>query len=259
MPELRRHQKLPMDIIESEILPRLPAKSVGRFMCVCKQWQSLISTQDFHRKNHRYITTVDPRTHQKLLLLDAPAGSFCTLDCETTPTDITSCTTRSIPFGSDRHERFREIDFPCGVSGGRGFNGSLVVMNGCVHLCVAHQNIEREFYVPSVDIDLWRMDGDGDGVGWMKVVAYSGEKNIPFSLTPNCKVRHGKWDVTWVFNKALEKVDVTTDKDIPEVTYHEASLYDLVRAIYVDSRVAKSLIQPNIDYILYRIRCWKLS
>ncbi|KAI3803145.1 hypothetical protein L1987_31294 [Smallanthus sonchifolius] len=164
MADLRRHRKLPMDIIESEILPRLPAKSIGRFMSVCKHWQSLLSTQDFHQKNHRHITTVEPQTHQKLLLLNAPAGSF---------------STRSS-----------------------------------------------------------RMDGDGGG--WMKVVGYCGEKNIPFSLTPNCKVRHGKWDVTWVFNEALEKVDVTTDKGILEVTYRETSLYDLVRAIYVET-----LVSPN--------------
>ncbi|KAK1417108.1 hypothetical protein QVD17_26230 [Tagetes erecta] len=354
------YQKLPNYIIESEILPQLPAKSVVRFMCVCKQWYSFLSTQHFRRKNHHNITTNrDPPTHQKLLILKAPSGIFHTLDCGTTLTYASVTTsTRCTPFGSDpdgmhilatfdglvcvalsNHytnqllfwnpltgayrklsksrvhsfnriymdafgfysdcsndykllnlvrkdwsihmgqpkayvystrldswreilsfnygqylswatyqwspatffgqslyftvvseihsciigfdvvsEKFREIQFPRDVSVGRGFNGTLVVMNGCVHLCVARRNIMEKFYMPSKDIDLWRMDGDG----WMKV---EGNMCIPFTLTPNCKVRDQHWIVTWVFNKALEKQNLKTHKkpqllvEMPFMTY----------------------------------------
>ncbi|XP_010501685.1 PREDICTED: F-box protein At3g57590-like [Camelina sativa] len=37
---------IPIDLIP-EILSRLPAKSVGRFRCVSKQWESILSRQDF--------------------------------------------------------------------------------------------------------------------------------------------------------------------------------------------------------------------
>ncbi|KAK1415797.1 hypothetical protein QVD17_31584 [Tagetes erecta] len=42
---------LPLSLIESEILPRLTAKSVGCCRCVCKQWKSFLSTPSFARTN----------------------------------------------------------------------------------------------------------------------------------------------------------------------------------------------------------------
>ncbi|XP_076892617.1 F-box protein CPR1-like [Bidens hawaiensis] len=147
---------------------------------------------------------------------------------------------RSCVIGFDVElETFREIKFPEEVLGGEGFNGSLVVMNGCVHLFVPCHNIDRDFYVPSVDIDLWRMGSGGDG--WMKVAGYSGKKNIPVSLTPNCVVRSGKWNVTWVFHKALTKVNVTACSKLKTVYMYDAgTFYDLVRTICVET-----LVSPN--------------
>ncbi|MFS7965090.1 putative F-box domain-containing protein [Helianthus anomalus] len=43
-----KNDELPLSLIESNILPRLPATSVvGRCMCVCKQWKSFLSTPMF--------------------------------------------------------------------------------------------------------------------------------------------------------------------------------------------------------------------
>ncbi|XP_074352282.1 F-box/kelch-repeat protein At3g23880-like [Apium graveolens] len=43
---------LPSEIIESEILPRLPVKSVSRFKSVCKSWNLLISNNPDFIKSH---------------------------------------------------------------------------------------------------------------------------------------------------------------------------------------------------------------
>lgn len=74
----KRETELPFSLIESNILPRLPAKSVGRCLCVCKQWNSFLSTQSFARMHLHHVTIND----YKLLLLDgrSPAVTFRTLD-----------------------------------------------------------------------------------------------------------------------------------------------------------------------------------
>ncbi|KAL8236943.1 hypothetical protein R6Q59_018024 [Mikania micrantha] len=58
---------LTLCLIESEILTRLPAKSVGRFKCVCKQWKSFLSTPTFVRTHLHYHRTINDH---KLLLAD---------------------------------------------------------------------------------------------------------------------------------------------------------------------------------------------
>ncbi|XP_076956982.1 F-box/kelch-repeat protein At3g23880-like [Bidens hawaiensis] len=85
--------QLPIEIIQSEVLPRLPAKSIGRFRCVCKSWKSFLCSPGFARSHIRY------NTKYKLLLLDQPTRTFRTLDCE--PVNHTSITTRPIPFKDD--------------------------------------------------------------------------------------------------------------------------------------------------------------
>lgn len=67
LPRLLAKLELLHEIIEWEILPRLPAKSLCRFMCVCKQWKSLISTHEFARKNVQHLTNSQSLTHHKLL------------------------------------------------------------------------------------------------------------------------------------------------------------------------------------------------
>ncbi|XP_076956997.1 F-box/kelch-repeat protein At3g06240-like [Bidens hawaiensis] len=85
--------QLPIEIIQSELLPRLPAKSIGRFRCVCKSWKSLLCSPGFTRAHLCY------NTKYKLLLLDQPNQTFRTLDCE--PVNHDSITNRPIPFKGD--------------------------------------------------------------------------------------------------------------------------------------------------------------
>ncbi|MFS7991357.1 putative F-box-like domain superfamily protein [Helianthus anomalus] len=70
------HPYLPYEVLQSEVLPRLPAKSIGRFRCVCKASYSFLSTPDFARMHLRY------QTNYKLLLFDPTIRTFRTLDCE---------------------------------------------------------------------------------------------------------------------------------------------------------------------------------
>ncbi|GKC59955.1 probable inactive receptor kinase [Tanacetum coccineum] len=89
--------ELPREIIEWEILPRLPAKSLPQFMCVCKQWRSLISSCEFTRKNLHYLKNKQSLTHRKVIEIDRLSKTFTTRDCDDLNNhDLT--TTRSIPF-----------------------------------------------------------------------------------------------------------------------------------------------------------------
>ncbi|KAK1407200.1 hypothetical protein QVD17_38814 [Tagetes erecta] len=363
--ELRRHRNiLPMDIIETEILTKLPARSVGRMMCVCRRWRSFLSTQAFQRNN---ITT---QPIQKLLLIDSSMGTFSSLDCGTTPNDLSIISHRRTPFKAsneeeeDMHivaacldglvcvamskskqlilwnpltgaynmlsvshlplhtfnridldafglyfdscnneykvlhlvrdqkgprvyiysqrldlwrrkvlccncdwfldcwtyqwssaifldqtlyfnvvrddhsciaafdvtsERFREIHYPCHVSGVRAYYVSLMVINNCLHLCVPRHDVTTRFYMPLVDNDVWRMVGDGDGDGWIKVSRFN--NSMPFTFTPNCRTRHGGWDVVWRFNKAYTKHSVKAHRWLP---------CHLLRVIYTET-----LVSPN--------------
>ncbi|KAK1415139.1 hypothetical protein QVD17_30911 [Tagetes erecta] len=58
---------LPLSLIESEILPRLPAKSIGVCRRVCKQCKSFLSSPTFCRMHLSYHATIDD---YKLLLFD---------------------------------------------------------------------------------------------------------------------------------------------------------------------------------------------
>ncbi|XP_076956980.1 F-box/kelch-repeat protein At3g06240-like [Bidens hawaiensis] len=84
----RIHPQLPTHIIQSEVLPRLPAKSICRFRRVCKSWNSFLSMPTFARMHLRYQTNYK-------LLLDPPTHSFRTFDWDN------SITTRPIPFVGD--------------------------------------------------------------------------------------------------------------------------------------------------------------
>lgn len=83
--------ELPLEIIKCDILPKLPATSLVRFMCVSKQWHSFLSSQEFAR-----MYLLESRAHPKLLLFDSPSGTFRTLDCE--EPNYPSTTIRPIPF-----------------------------------------------------------------------------------------------------------------------------------------------------------------
>ncbi|KAK2441372.1 F-box/kelch-repeat protein [Trifolium repens] len=48
---------LPLDLVEEEILPRLPVKLLVQIRCVCKSWNSLISNLKFAKKHLLMSTT----------------------------------------------------------------------------------------------------------------------------------------------------------------------------------------------------------
>ncbi|KAJ9557970.1 hypothetical protein OSB04_012584 [Centaurea solstitialis] len=99
MAELRPSRKiilreLPPDIVLFHILPRLPPKSVLRFRCVCKQWQSFLKTPTFTKMHCRHVTAIG---HHKLLVISTTTPcTFCTIDCEALENGLTA--TRSLPF-----------------------------------------------------------------------------------------------------------------------------------------------------------------
>lgn len=51
---------LPEEVIQTEILPRLPALSLLRFSCVCKLWKTIISDPEFV-KSHLKCTSQNPK------------------------------------------------------------------------------------------------------------------------------------------------------------------------------------------------------
>ncbi|XP_074283750.1 F-box protein CPR1-like [Silene latifolia] len=78
---------LPLEIILEEILPKLPAKSLLRFKCVSKQFQTLISSPSFIRRHLRHslssatsrllITAVESGLHS--FDLDSPENPLAPL------------------------------------------------------------------------------------------------------------------------------------------------------------------------------------
>ncbi|KAM0044818.1 putative F-box domain, galactose oxidase/kelch, beta-propeller, F-box associated interaction [Helianthus debilis subsp. tardiflorus] len=281
-----KNDELPLSLIESNILPRLPAKSVGRCMCVCKQWKSFLSTPMFAQIHLRHVTIND----YKLLLLDGLSQViFRTLDCEPlynglrtvrskpSPDPSAGCIIASLnglvclagrPFKlsswnpltgaykrlsslpdypffslncndvvgfytdssndykllylingarngayiySSRLDSWRKIDFSVGTvcserpqytlcgqfvyfkashrwiicfdvkteksrkiqcppapGGAKSYHRSLVVLHGCIHLCVSYTIIIND--IRWMHGDIWRMDGDD---GWVKVAAFN--------------------------------------------------------------------------------------
>lgn len=65
---------LPMDIIATEILPKLPAKSLLRFKCVCKFFRTLISTPEFVHRHLRRTLSSD--TNRLLILIGKVRGLY---------------------------------------------------------------------------------------------------------------------------------------------------------------------------------------
>ncbi|XP_076886918.1 putative F-box protein At3g16210 [Bidens hawaiensis] len=65
------------DAVVLEILTRLPAKVVGRFKVVCKEWCGLLSTQNFE-KLHLYRSFL--RSNQKTLVIHRLIGTIHPID-----------------------------------------------------------------------------------------------------------------------------------------------------------------------------------
>ncbi|CAI9289033.1 unnamed protein product [Lactuca saligna] len=92
--------ELPPDILFYKILPRLPAKSIGRFRTVSKQWHSVLRTPLFEKLHLQHATNDHHQNHHKLLIIpyDSPCV-FNTIDCEAPEDGLTP--SRLLPFDFD--------------------------------------------------------------------------------------------------------------------------------------------------------------
>ncbi|PWA78156.1 F-box domain-containing protein [Artemisia annua] len=90
--------EIPFNIIQFEILPKLPVKSLGCCMCVCKEWKSYLSTREFVKMHlHQQVN----RCH-KLLIFDHPYRekllTIRMVDCDAPNVGLTSV--RSVSYSS---------------------------------------------------------------------------------------------------------------------------------------------------------------
>ncbi|XP_071717698.1 F-box only protein 8-like [Rutidosis leptorrhynchoides] len=85
--------EIPIEVLFSEILSRLPVKSVLRFRCVSKQWYSLLSSQSFKNK-HLDRITVDVQQNPNMFL------QISGRDCQVHEDDASGLIThtRPLPF-----------------------------------------------------------------------------------------------------------------------------------------------------------------
>ncbi|KAL4570975.1 hypothetical protein LXL04_017724 [Taraxacum kok-saghyz] len=91
------------DVPLFHILPRLPVKSLFRFTCVSKKWNSFLKTPVFRKMHRHRVICNDHQFHQKILFLpDAQPWEFRTINCETPKDGFTA--SRPLPFkvGADR-------------------------------------------------------------------------------------------------------------------------------------------------------------
>ncbi|XP_071714770.1 putative F-box/LRR-repeat/kelch-repeat protein At1g11620 [Rutidosis leptorrhynchoides] len=96
--------EIPHEILWSEILPRLPAKSVLRFKSVSKQWYSLLTSQMFKNTHFNHITNNDRQNPNKILLLSSSSCEFRTIDCESPELSVTR-NPRPLPFTPPRPKK----------------------------------------------------------------------------------------------------------------------------------------------------------
>ncbi|CAJ2641524.1 unnamed protein product [Trifolium pratense] len=69
---------LPMELVEEEILCRLPVKILLQLRCVCKSWRSLISDDPKFTKKHLCMSKI--LKQQQHLILNVPIGGRLSLD-----------------------------------------------------------------------------------------------------------------------------------------------------------------------------------
>ncbi|XP_071721484.1 F-box protein At3g08750-like [Rutidosis leptorrhynchoides] len=72
---------IPHELLLSEILHRLPAKSVLHFKSVSKQWYSLLTSHSFESTHIDHIITNDGHQNPNKILQLMSAFEFCTIDC----------------------------------------------------------------------------------------------------------------------------------------------------------------------------------
>ncbi|CAH1425673.1 unnamed protein product [Lactuca virosa] len=89
--------ELPPDILFTNILPRVPAKSVLPFRCVSKQWHSFLRTPGFLQMHQLHLNSnQNGQIHKFLFLPSARPWEYLTIDCETPKDGFTA--RRPFPF-----------------------------------------------------------------------------------------------------------------------------------------------------------------
>ncbi|KAK9684941.1 hypothetical protein RND81_10G244300 [Saponaria officinalis] len=80
---------LPIDLIAAEILPRLSAKSLLRFKCVCKSFNTVVSSPEFVRHHLRHSISSDNRL-VNILTTELPFYTVKTFDLDSLSTSTTA-------------------------------------------------------------------------------------------------------------------------------------------------------------------------
>ena len=89
------------DILLFQILPRMRARSLGRFKCVCKQWRSFLTTPMFTKMHLEHVN--NQNYHKQLVVSTTkPWRYFRTINCETPEVGLFS--NRSLPFKANSNE-----------------------------------------------------------------------------------------------------------------------------------------------------------
>ncbi|CAJ2672905.1 unnamed protein product [Trifolium pratense] len=92
---------IPLDTIQETILCRLPVKSLLRFRCICKPWDSLISKDLKFAKKH---LRVSPK-RQHLVTTTTPSGA------EDLTMSVMSCPFDSLNLHSNLHSKSTQLDY----------------------------------------------------------------------------------------------------------------------------------------------------
>ncbi|KAJ9542055.1 hypothetical protein OSB04_028561 [Centaurea solstitialis] len=97
----KRSKQLHEEMLLFQILPWLPARSLGRFKCVCKQWRSFLTTPMFTKMHLHHVNN---QNHHKQLVFSTtkPCKYFRTIDCETPEVGLSA--NRSLPFKANCEE-----------------------------------------------------------------------------------------------------------------------------------------------------------
>lgn len=102
---------LPEDIIRSEILIRLPVKSVKRFCSVCKSWKSLFSDPEFI-KHHFSCTT----QHDNLIVCNKTDDYYCDISVLSSP-NLSETRLLHVPYFNHASDTLSEIKLLGSING----------------------------------------------------------------------------------------------------------------------------------------------
>lgn len=129
-------------------------------------------------------------------------------------------------------EKFSKILFPPVPSGAISHCGCLVVLNGCIHLCVAYKLL----MINLSEVDFWRMDSHVEE--WVKVKHYSGVQPRLSSLSQIWITRNWYLLAVSENNDSFNKIDM----DDFAISCLDANGWksSLQRTIYVET-----LVSPN--------------